>query len=69
MAQSSCRLRQMNCVASSLSLACRRMAICVASGESPPPPQLASRGMVAGRVSVTQANIFEFIISTFHGQQ
>ena len=57
MAQSSCRLRQMNCAASSLSLACRRMAICVASGESPP-PQLPSRGMVAGRVSVTQANIF-----------
>ena len=57
MAQSSCRLRQMNCAASSLSLACRRMAICVTSGESPP-PQLASRGMVAGRVSVTQANIF-----------
>ena len=68
MAQSSCRLRQMNCAASSLSLACRRMAICVASGESPP-PQLASRGMVAGRVSVTQANIFSFLISTFHGQQ
>ena len=67
MAQSSCRLRQMNCAASSLSLACRRMAICVASGESP--PQLPSRGMVAGRVSVTQANIFSFLISTLHGQQ
>ena len=68
MAQSSCRLRQMNCAASSLSLACRRMAICVTSGESPP-PQLPSRGMVAGRVSVTQANIFSFLISTLHGQQ